>query len=86
MVVILKSLRSRQGACVSGGGYRGLFELNCGQLLEQATLFAVSLPAADAPEPDQLALGRVAADVVAEAIVSAIRAATPLHGIPSATT
>jgi L-aminopeptidase/D-esterase-like protein len=50
------------------------------------TLFAVSLPAADAPEPDQLALGRVAADVVAEAIVSAIRAATPLHGIPSATT
>jgi L-aminopeptidase/D-esterase-like protein len=50
------------------------------------TLFAVSLPATDAPEPDHLALGRVAADVVAEAIINAIRAATPLHGIPSATT
>jgi L-aminopeptidase/D-esterase-like protein len=49
------------------------------------TLFAISLPSADAGEPDHLALGRVAADVVAEAIVSAIRAATPLHGIPAAT-
>jgi L-aminopeptidase/D-esterase-like protein len=54
-------------------------------LYDGDTLFAVSLPAADALEPDQLALGRVAADVVAEAILSAVRAATPLHGIPSAT-
>jgi len=54
-------------------------------LYDGDTLFAVSLPTADAAEPDQLALGRVAADVVAEAIISAIRAATPLHGIPSAT-
>jgi L-aminopeptidase/D-esterase-like protein len=54
-------------------------------LYDGDTLFAVSLPAVDAPEPDQLALGRVATDVVAEAIISAIRAARPLHGIPSAT-
>ena len=48
------------------------------------TLFALSLPGPDDGETDQLALGRVAADVVAEAIVSAIRAATTLHGIPCA--
>jgi L-aminopeptidase/D-esterase-like protein len=54
-------------------------------LYDGDTLFAISLPAADAPEPDHLALGKVAADVVAEAIISAIRAATPLHGIPAAT-
>jgi L-aminopeptidase/D-esterase-like protein len=49
------------------------------------TLFAISLPAPDAPEPDELALGRVAVDVVSEAIIRAMRAATPLHGIPAAT-
>src|SRR5207247_5074715 len=48
------------------------------------TLFALSLPAPDAPDPDELALGRVAADVVSEAIIRAIRAATPMHGIPAA--
>ena len=47
-------------------------------------LFALSLPAPDAPEPDELALGRVAVDVVSEAIIRALRAATPLHGIPAA--
>lgn len=49
------------------------------------TLFAISLPAPDAPETDELALGRVAVDAVSEAIIRAIRAATPLHGIPAAT-
>ena len=53
-------------------------------LYDGDTLFALSLPGPDDTETDQLALGRVAADVVAEAIVSAIRAATPLHGIPAA--
>jgi L-aminopeptidase/D-esterase-like protein len=52
-------------------------------LYDGDTLFAVSLPASDAGEPDQLALGRVAADVVAEAILRAVRTATPLHGVPS---
>jgi L-aminopeptidase/D-esterase-like protein len=55
-------------------------------LYDGDTLFALSLPAPDTPEPDQLALGRVAADVVAEAIVSAVRSATTLHGIPAAGT
>jgi L-aminopeptidase/D-esterase-like protein len=48
------------------------------------TLFALALPALDAGEPDRLALERVAADVVAEAIVRGVRAATSLHGIPAA--
>jgi L-aminopeptidase/D-esterase-like protein len=51
------------------------------------TLFALSLPApgrTDAAPADQLALGQAAAEVVAEAILRAIRAATPLHGIPAA--
>lgn len=49
------------------------------------TLFAISLPTPDAPEvPDELALGRVAVDVVSEAIIRAMRAATPLHGVPTA--
>jgi L-aminopeptidase/D-esterase-like protein len=50
-------------------------------------LFALSLPAADAPNAapaDLLALGQAAAEVVAEAILRGVRAATPLHGIPSA--
>jgi L-aminopeptidase/D-esterase-like protein len=53
-------------------------------LYDGDTLFAVSLPAPDAPDPDELALGRVAADVVSEAIIRAVRAAKSLHGIPSA--
>jgi L-aminopeptidase/D-esterase-like protein len=48
------------------------------------TLFAVSLPSADLPAPDPLVLGQAAAEVVAEAILRAIRAATSLHGIPAA--
>jgi len=50
-------------------------------------LFALSLPAADAPNAtpaDLLALGQAAAEVVAEAILRGVRAATPLDGIPSA--
>jgi L-aminopeptidase/D-esterase-like protein len=47
-------------------------------------LFAVSLPGESSPETDPLQLGQAAAEVVAEAIVRAVRAATPLHGIPSA--
>jgi L-aminopeptidase/D-esterase-like protein len=50
-------------------------------------LFALSLPAAAAPTAtpaDLLALGQAAAEVVAEAILRGVRAATPLHGIPSA--
>jgi L-aminopeptidase/D-esterase-like protein len=50
-------------------------------------LFAVSLPTPDAPHQDGfadgVALGRAVVDVVAEAILRAVRAATPLHGIPS---
>ncbi len=50
------------------------------------TLFALSLPLADAPHAtpaDLLLLGQAAAEVVAEAILSGVRAATPLHDIPS---
>jgi L-aminopeptidase/D-esterase-like protein len=50
-------------------------------------LFALSLPAEDRPSAtpaDLLTLGQAAADVVAEAILRGVRAATPLHGIPSA--
>ncbi len=50
-------------------------------------LFALSLPAADAPivtPADLLALGQAATEVVAEAILRGVRAATPLHGVPSA--
>jgi L-aminopeptidase/D-esterase-like protein len=51
------------------------------------TLFALSLPEpgrGDATSADLLALGQVAADVVAEAILRGVRAATALHGIPAA--
>jgi L-aminopeptidase/D-esterase-like protein len=48
------------------------------------TLFALSLPGPDAAPPDVLALGLAAAEVVADAIVRAVRAATSLHGVPSA--
>lgn len=52
------------------------------------TLFALSIPALDghgrATGPDLLALGQAAAEVVADAIVRAVRAATPLHGVLSA--
>ncbi len=51
------------------------------------TLFALSLPDRAAPSPtgqDLLALGQAAVEVVADAIVRAVRAATSLHGVPSA--
>ncbi|MDQ6674296.1 MAG: P1 family peptidase [Chloroflexota bacterium] len=51
------------------------------------TLFALSVPnaAAGLPTgPESLALGQAAVEVVAEAIVRAVRAATSLHGVPSA--
>jgi L-aminopeptidase/D-esterase-like protein len=47
------------------------------------TLFALSLPGEGSATPDVLALGQAAAEVVAEAIVRAVRAATSLHGVPS---
>ena len=50
-------------------------------------LFALSLPADDAPNAtpaDLLGIGQAAAEVVAEAILRGVRAATPLHGIPVA--
>jgi L-aminopeptidase/D-esterase-like protein len=49
------------------------------------TLFALSLPGdATQPNVDPMALGAAAAEVVAEAILRGVRAATPLHGIPAA--
>ena len=48
------------------------------------TLFAVSIPGQDdTPQSDVLALGEATAEVVAEAVLRAVRTATPLHGIPS---
>jgi L-aminopeptidase/D-esterase-like protein len=50
-------------------------------------LFALSLPApeaaAAAPALDILALEQAVVEVVAEAVVRAVRAATPMHGIPA---
>ena len=48
------------------------------------TLFALSLPETESAPPDLVALGQAAAEVVADAIVRAVRAATSLHGVPSA--
>jgi L-aminopeptidase/D-esterase-like protein len=50
-------------------------------LYDGDTLFALSLPGR---EGDPLLLGQAAADVVAEAVVRAVRAATSLHGVPAA--
>jgi L-aminopeptidase/D-esterase-like protein len=54
-------------------------------LYDGDTLFAISLPSG--PEPptpvDFVALGQATAEVVAEAIVRAVRAATALHGVPA---
>jgi L-aminopeptidase/D-esterase-like protein len=53
-------------------------------LYDGDTLFALSMPAADAasrPEADPVALGYAASQVVAEAVVRAVRAATSLHGV-----
>jgi L-aminopeptidase/D-esterase-like protein len=48
------------------------------------TLFAISLPVAEADVTDFVSLGEAAAQAVAEAIVRGVRSATPLHGVPSA--
>jgi L-aminopeptidase/D-esterase-like protein len=55
-------------------------------LFDGDTLFALSLPGPDAAQTDHLALERVAADVVAQAIVRAVQAATPMYGYPTAKT
>ena len=50
------------------------------------TLFALSLPSGD-PEPaalDILALEQAVVEVVAEAVVRAVRTATALYGVPAA--
>ena len=50
------------------------------------TLFALSVPSGE-PEPaapDILALEQAVVEVVAEAVLRAIRAATALHGVPAA--
>jgi len=48
------------------------------------TLFALSLPPEGARAVEPLWLGQAAVEVVAEAVVRAIRAATSLHGVPAA--
>jgi L-aminopeptidase/D-esterase-like protein len=50
------------------------------------TLFALSLPTAEAEPaaPDILALEQAVTEVVAEAVIHAVRAATALHGVPAA--
>jgi L-aminopeptidase/D-esterase-like protein len=55
-------------------------------LYDGDTLFALSLAAPDAlapTGPELVALGQAAAEIVAEAIVRSVRAATSLHGVPS---
>ncbi len=46
------------------------------------TVFALSLGTEGDPAVDPVLLASAAVDVVAEAIVRAVRAATPLHGVP----
>jgi L-aminopeptidase/D-esterase-like protein len=53
-------------------------------LYDGDTIFALSLPAEDSPPPDLLQLGAAAVDVVVAAVVRAVKTATPLHGVPSA--
>jgi L-aminopeptidase/D-esterase-like protein len=52
-------------------------------LYDGDTIFAVSLPAAGAAEPNLLRVGAAATDVVAEAVLRAVRLATGLHGVPA---
>jgi L-aminopeptidase/D-esterase-like protein len=49
------------------------------------TLFALSLPTPGAATVDPLRLGQAAVEVVVAAVLRAVRAATPLHGVPAAT-
>ena len=53
-------------------------------LYDGDTLFALSLAREPDRRVDAVMLGEAAADVVAEAIVRAVRAATSLHGVPAA--
>lgn len=53
-------------------------------LFDGDTLFALSLPAPDAGQADYLAIERAAPEVVADAVVRAVRTATSLYGIPTA--
>ena len=53
-------------------------------LYDGDTLFAISLPSADRAQPaDPLQLGHAAVEVVAEAVVRAVRSATSLWGVPA---
>jgi L-aminopeptidase/D-esterase-like protein len=54
-------------------------------LYDGDTLFAISLPSDSGYQlaMDHVALGQAAAEVVAEAIVRGVRAATALHGVPA---
>ena len=52
-------------------------------LYDGDALFAVSIPAEGTRDYEPVTLGFAAAEVVAEAIVRAVRAATPLHNVPS---
>jgi L-aminopeptidase/D-esterase-like protein len=52
-------------------------------LYDGDTLFAVCVPGTETVEADPVALDQAAAEVVAEAIVRAVRAATSLHGVPA---
>jgi L-aminopeptidase/D-esterase-like protein len=53
-------------------------------LYDGDTLFALSLPGSQPMPTDAVALGQATAEVVAEAILRGVRAATPLHGVPAA--
>ena len=50
------------------------------------TLFALSMPAPGAHSVEPLWLGKSVVDVVAMAVLRAVRAATTLHGVPAALT
>ena len=52
-------------------------------LYDGDTIFAISQPTPEAAQPDLLALGAAATDVVANAVLRALKTATPLHGVPT---
>ena len=47
------------------------------------TIFAIAQPTPEGGAPDLLALGAAAAEVIAAAVLRAVRTATPLHGVPA---
>jgi L-aminopeptidase/D-esterase-like protein len=53
-------------------------------LYDGDTLFALSLPGSQPMPTDPVALGLATAEVVAEAILRGVQAATALHGVPAA--